>query len=308
MVEACSDDGGEEGRGSLLRDGTQVGRSVGARGESVGSGGEHALSQVGVVGVSGDAKVTQHGVRFPAPEELDHVGVHSSTEQGGGPTGAEAAGAEQSGVDASGVDEGCGGSAKRISHRLGGDVMPEAGGAPVGVDWGVRSASVEADVVTKSCQGLDRAQAWVRGGQVADLLAPDRILLVVERESCPQDAAQVQVIQRRVNGSNFGGCCVEGDVAKSEGLRAALTGFAEVVFQVGWAALALASASEVFGGPEEPEEADDGEVDSVLAAAACGGVAGVQGDMEVFNDGDVCRMGSFGGVVVICQGFEERSQ
>lgn len=143
---------------------------------------------------------------------------------------------------------------------------------------------------------------------MADLLAPDRILLVVEHECCPQDAAQVQVIQRRVNGSNFAGCCVEGDVAESEGLGAALAGFTEVVSQVGLAALALARALEVFGGPEEPEEADDGEVNGVLAAAAGDRVVGVQGDMEVVDDGDVRRMGSFGGVVVICQGFEERSQ
>jgi hypothetical protein len=61
---------------------------------------EHTLGQVVVVGMSSDAKVPQHSVRFPATKELDDVAVDTSAEQGCGPTRSEAARGEEGGVDA----------------------------------------------------------------------------------------------------------------------------------------------------------------------------------------------------------------
>ena len=90
-VEQCLPlDGTEEGGWGLERDGAGLGQ--GARRESVGTGKEHALSEVGAVGMSCHAEVADHGVGFPAAEELDDVGVHTSTEEGSGPARSEAAG------------------------------------------------------------------------------------------------------------------------------------------------------------------------------------------------------------------------
>ena len=150
VVEGFSVDGFEKGRGSLLWNGAHVGHSAGAPGEGVGPRGEHALSQVGVVGMSGNAEVPQHGVRFPAPEELDHVGVHSSAEQGRGPTRAQAAGADQGRGDAGGVGKGGGGLAEGVRHHVGGDVATEASAVEVGVDRGVGTTLMEAKVVAET--------------------------------------------------------------------------------------------------------------------------------------------------------------
>ena len=47
-----------------------------------------------------DSEVAEHGVRFPAAQEFDGVGVDAGTEQGSGATGVEATATEQSEVDA----------------------------------------------------------------------------------------------------------------------------------------------------------------------------------------------------------------
>ena len=90
-VEQCLPlDGTEEGGWGLERDGS--GLRLVARRESVGTGEEHALSEVGAVGMSRYAEVADHGIGFPAAEELDDVGVHTSTEEGSGPARSETAG------------------------------------------------------------------------------------------------------------------------------------------------------------------------------------------------------------------------
>lgn len=53
---------------------------------------QHALSDVGVRYMRLDAQVAEHGVRFPAAEEFDDIGVDASTQEGRGATGAKASG------------------------------------------------------------------------------------------------------------------------------------------------------------------------------------------------------------------------
>jgi hypothetical protein len=87
----------ELGRG-FNWNGLGVFRSEGVWCKCVVAGCEHTLGQVVVVGMSGDAKVPQHGVGFPATEELDDIAVDTSAEQGCGPTRAKAARGEEGGV------------------------------------------------------------------------------------------------------------------------------------------------------------------------------------------------------------------
>jgi hypothetical protein len=68
-------------------------------------------------------------------------------------------------------------------------------------------------------QGLARAERGVIGRGVTDFLASDGVLLVVERQGGPRNAADVQVIQRRVGGDVGGGRIHrEVDVGQAEGL------------------------------------------------------------------------------------------
>ena len=72
--------------------------------------GERAMCEhtAGVsVGMHGalDTQVSEHGVGFPAAQELDVVGVNACTEQGSCTAGAQRAGRDESRVDTSGLFE-----------------------------------------------------------------------------------------------------------------------------------------------------------------------------------------------------------
>ena len=88
MVELGALEGGEEGDRCFNGERLGVFRGAGVWGKRVGPGVEHALREVGVVGVGGHTEVAEHGVGFPAAQELDGFGVDVSTEQGSGSAGA----------------------------------------------------------------------------------------------------------------------------------------------------------------------------------------------------------------------------
>ena len=75
-----------------------------------------------------------------------------------------------------------------------------------------------AQVLAEAGERLAGAEQEVGGGRVADLLAPDRVLLVVERQGSPRDAADVQVITGRVRGEDDVGTDDEGHVGQAESL------------------------------------------------------------------------------------------
>jgi hypothetical protein len=83
----------------------------------------------------------------------------------------------------------------------------------------------------------------------------------------------------------------EGYVLKAEGLGAAFAG-----------------AGKVLGGAKEPVEADDAEVNGVYVGAPMEGVREVKDMEEVLEDGDVGRVGSLRGVVLVVEGFEVINQ
>ena len=81
-----------------------VGERVGRRAwmEGVGAVVEHFLGVVVSADSSLDAQGAKHGVGFPAPQELDSVGVDAGAEEGGRAARAKRAGADESGRDAGG--------------------------------------------------------------------------------------------------------------------------------------------------------------------------------------------------------------
>ena len=113
---------------------------------------------------------------------------------------------------------------------------------------------------------------------MADLLATDCILLVIERKRSFRHGVDVQVIQRGVRGGIQAASNGERNVTEAEGLRAA-----------------FATGVEVFGGSEEPEEANDAEINGMLVGLTSGWVVGVKDVVEVFNDGDVGGVGASAG-------------
>ena len=76
VVELLVSEDGSDARRDFLRD--RCGGVVDAGGEGVGAMVEHELGKV--LGRSLDAEVLEHGVGFPAPEELDAVLVDARTE------------------------------------------------------------------------------------------------------------------------------------------------------------------------------------------------------------------------------------
>ena len=219
-LEAVQPEGGAEGLRSLLRQRLAVG-GVGSGREGEVAVGEHALGEVVVVGVSSDAEVTEHGVRFPAAEEVDDVGVDVGAEEGSGSAGAEAASAEETRVDSSGDLQvgGCQAQGSGDVCRL--DGARVVGTRPVSVERSAGVVGVVEDVAADPCQGFARASDGVGRGGVADLFTAHGILLVGESEVGSRDL----VIQRNVHGGHktgagrVGDC--ESDVAQAEGFRTA---------------------------------------------------------------------------------------
>ena len=140
----------------------------------------------------------------------------------------------------------------------------------------------------ESSKGFSRAQIVVGGGPVADLLAPDSILLVSEHERSVSERCVRHVIQRRVRSLVDLAVSCEGDVAETEGLGAA-----------------FASALEVLRRSEEPEEGNNGEVDGVFVGLAMDGVFSVEGSVEPSEDGDIGWVSSCLRVVLVAERLEE---
>jgi len=105
---------------------------------------------------------------------------------------------------------------------------------------------------------------------VTDLLASDGVLLVMEGEVSPGDWVHVPVIQSVVRGEARASAHHECDVLQAEGLRTA--GVVGV---------------QILGGAEEPEEANDDEVDGMLVGSTFRGVVGVEDVREVCDDGHI---------------------
>ena len=124
---------------------------------------------------------------------------------------------------------------------------------------------------------------------MANLLATDSVLLVVERECRSREGVDIaQVIQRTGGGVDYATIGVEGDVAEAEGLRACLG-------SVGL---------QVFGRAEQPEEGGDDEVDGMGVEGAVDAMGSVEGCGEASQDDSVDRVGSGGRIVLVAESFE----
>jgi hypothetical protein len=130
----------------------------------------------------------------------------------------------------------------------------------VGADRGVARSVDGAEATGEASEGLAGAEARIVGGLVADLFAPDTILLVGERQNSAFDEFVRHFIQRRVRGAELFSVGSEVDIAQAEGLGAR----------------GRRAAVGVFGGTKKPEEGDDDEVDGDAIDRAFGGVIGVE--------------------------------
>ena len=94
--------------------------------EGVGAMVEHLLGIVVQMGGSLNAQVAEHSVGFPAAQEHDGVLVDTSTEQGGGTTGAQRTSADFLGVDTGDITGGSSGTSKNVGDHRGLDMEPGA--------------------------------------------------------------------------------------------------------------------------------------------------------------------------------------
>lgn len=148
-----------------------------------------------------------------------------------------------------------------------------------------------AEVVCDAVECLGGAHKRVGCCALGDLLAPDGILLVSERERGGGHKVGVHVIQRVVGSGVDAVAHEEVGVAEAESLGSF------VILGRG-----------VFARAEEPEEGCDGEVNDLLVGSPEFGVHGVKDERHVADDRDIGRVGALGRVVAVPHGFEERSQ
>jgi len=262
------------------------------RGEGVGAMVEHLLGEVGTVDVCLDAKIAEHGVRFPPTEELDDIRVDVGAEEGGGTTRAETAGRHESVVNAGGFLEGHSAPFEAVTDPGGGDGFQLATLVVEVVEWSLRRSVVAAEFGSDAEECFAGAEERVVGNALGYRFAFDPVLLVSEGESSRGDCSYLHVIQRRVSGDvHLLGAEREANVAEAKGLRAA-----------------FGSALGVLGGAEEPVEGDDSEVDDALVGETCAGVVGVQDVEQIADDDDVGGVGSAWRVVILAEGVEERTE
>lgn len=116
-----------------------VGRGgEGTGGEGVGAMVKHLLRKVVGVDVGLDAQVAEHGVGFPAAQQLDGVLVDVGAEESGGSAGAEAAGGQECWVDAECVVEVVCAVPEASSDPLGRHGSEFVGGVVVVAESGIR--------------------------------------------------------------------------------------------------------------------------------------------------------------------------
>ena len=131
-----------EGNGSFVREGHVGIAGVGARSEREGAMVQHLLGEVGGVDMRLDTQVAEHGVGFPAAEELDPGRVGVGTHQCGSATGAKAAGTEELPIDAGRALEGLRAMAEAIGDESGGHFAGLVGVVVVGVERSGRGCVV----------------------------------------------------------------------------------------------------------------------------------------------------------------------
>ena len=225
-----------------------------------------------------DSEVAEHGVRFPAAQEFDGVGVHAGTEQSGGAAGAEAAGTEQSGVNA-GLGPECASTCTEGCGDVAGTEVGPAAVKEVLVDRCCWGSTIVAKATGNTSQGADRAEVDVVDAALGDLFPADAVLLVSERQTGVFQVRRLHVIQRRVVGR----------------VQAPM-GCEREIFQAKWGRLAVFFAGEVLARPKQPEEGNKDEVDERGSCATNIYSTGGKGGGEALDDGDVDRVraGSWG--------------
>ena len=171
-------------------DGKRIRQVIDPQCKGVGAMVEHLLCKLVMEQGGLDAEVAEHGIRFPAPKEMDVVRVNSGAQEGGCPAWAEGASTEERGIDSSDGFE-CigrmakciGGMAKCIGDVHGFDGIPVVVARMsivVVMDQCIGWHFVDVEVPGKVAKSLGQAEEWVIGGAVAYLLALDSILLVKE--------------------------------------------------------------------------------------------------------------------------------
>lgn len=151
--------------------------------EAVGGSFKHAASHVLHDGNGLDVQVADHGIALPAAEESDHVGVHSGTQEGHGPTGPEGTGVHIIAGDAIlGAEEAGRGLEVRGNCPRGDHTGLAPNGSVVVTHGSSGVGRVLTDVQYASSNGTDWAEEWVIGRAVAYLLPTDGVLLGRESE------------------------------------------------------------------------------------------------------------------------------
>jgi hypothetical protein len=150
-------------------------------GESEGTGVDHALSKFGGEGMGLYPEVPEHGIRLPATQELDGVGVDIGTEEGGGAARAQGASRDRVWGDPSFVLNLGSSMTKGVGDVARGDGVPVPAFARTvvverSVGRGVDFLEVHADAGER----FARAEEGIIGSGMTDLLPLDAVLLVIE--------------------------------------------------------------------------------------------------------------------------------
>ena len=150
-------------------------------------------------------EVTEHGIGAPAANQLDCVGVDTSTKWGHGPGSAKAACFHFVWSQSTGLAPFA--NAPFDKGRNGGDAQGTAGAlVAMGVEGQVRAASVTEQVANTPNQGKCGAEVRVARSAVACLLPRHSILLDGEGEGGASGGVQ---IHKKIRDGEQGGAAVE---------------------------------------------------------------------------------------------------
>lgn len=168
----------------------------------------------------------------------------------------------------------------------------------VGTERSGAGGTIESEVFGEAEECFGRTKQGVGGSLLGYLFATDAILLFSEDESAGEHVRFFDFIQSWVRAKVAPFVSVretdgDGSVADSKRLGALFV----CITGVG-----------VFRWAEKPVEGDDGEVNDMLVGKAVGGVSLVEDFIQLADDWDVGRIGALGGVVLVPEGLEKRSE
>ena len=207
------------GRREKERNG-KLGRWRSQRVEGEVAPGGHGRGERGHEGGGLDVEIAKHGIRAPATDEANEVGVDLGAEESHGAARAEGAGLDIGGGEAIGGAMRGDKATEEGSHGAGSESVSDSVAADrgvEGVDGGGRRGAEEAEVADAANESADGAERGVTAEAMPDLFTTDSVLLGGEGEH--DEGGEVKIGVRTKAKVQTAAANEEFNVSKEKGMR-----------------------------------------------------------------------------------------